>query len=79
MSKKQILAAGTKVRVSRKDYDGWEHGIKFGAVATVLEYDEYSGEYLVSGPLLSDVWCYEQWVCAHGVKLAKQANRKMSA
>lgn len=84
MSKKKAVpfAPGTLVRVSREadpytgglDEGKWEHGIKFGAVCEVLEYDEITGDYLVTGPLIDYSWNEVQWV-GH-VKLAKQANRK---
>lgn len=84
LKKKAVpFAPGTLVRVSRKAAPNndalfgegkWDHGIKFGAVCEVLAYDEETGDYLVSGPLIDDSWNEEQWVGY--VKLAKQATRK---
>lgn len=85
LKKKAVpFAPGTLVRVSRKatpnndtlfGEDAWEHGIKFGAVCEVKEYDERTGDYLVTGPLMDYSWNEDQWVGY--VTLAKQANRKV--
>lgn len=70
------ITAGMKVRVSRKENEGWSHGIKFGAVCTVDEVMHTVGEALVTGPLIDDSWNRQQFVSLDSLKLAKQANNK---
>ena len=70
------IKVGDKVRVSRKEGEGWAHGIKFGAVCTVLELHPVVDEALVRGPLLDGDWNQDQYVSMQSIKLAKQANRK---
>ena len=70
------IKEGSKVRVSRKGGMGWEHGVKFGAVCTVVEVLRGTGEYLVVGPLVDDSWNRQQYVTMESIKLAKQANKR---
>lgn len=73
MSKVKV---GDKVRVSRAENEGWSHGIKFGAVCTVVELLPEEGEVLVLGPLIDDSWNRQQIVSDQSIKLAKQANKR---
>lgn len=70
------IKEGMKVRVSRKENEGWYHGIKFGAICTVDEVHHTTGEALVTGPLIDDSWNRQQFVDLRSLKLAKQANNK---
>lgn len=70
------IQVGNKVRVSRKEGEGWAHGIKFGAVCTVLELHPAVDEVLVRGPLLGSAWNPDQYVSMQSIKLAKQANKR---
>lgn len=71
------IKVGDKVRVSRKPGDGWEHGIKFGAVCTVMEVFPNLNEVRVTGPVMgTDEWERDQYISMESIKLAKQANRK---
>lgn len=71
MSKNKDFPAGTQVRVRRDNY----HGIKFGAVCTVVSDALSLGDVLVSGPT-SPGWNDTQYIDLDHVKLAKQANKR---
>lgn len=70
MSKNKDFPVGSKVRVCRDNY----HGIKFGAVCTVVDDTLCLGDVMVSGPT-GPGWNDTQYIDPNHLKLAKQANK----
>lgn len=72
--KNKPIEPGHLVRVGRAEH----HGVRFGAVARVLEVE--GGDALVQGPIIAGEerwWSATQWVDLDKLKLAKQAMDKV--
>lgn len=68
-----LVRPGDRVRVGREgNTDGPYHGVKFGAVCTVVEVDLPDGALLVTGPIVdAREWGTHQWVDISSCKVAK--------